>query len=103
MNKIKPTGLNVLIEIFDCRDESRGGVSLIVTNQDPLLPDRGICIEKSDAIDVISVGDKILFEKYQGVKLEEDGRKFVLIDLRYCQAILPEDSDITIRKEKQLY
>lgn len=90
MKKIVPLGKNILIKLAEAEKITKSGI---------ILPDQ-IENEKSQQGEVSSVGDskeisvkiktgiKVIFEKYEGVEIEIDKEKFIIIKSKNILAIV---------------
>lgn len=93
VDKLSMVENKVLIEVFDKRNISDGGIILPVSNDDPFVPDRGIVYKKPDGITCFNVGDYVIIEKYKGKRIFANGtdRQFILLDASYVLSIVDEN------------
>ena len=93
---------DILVKIIDGRGKTPSGIILPVTVNNALVPDRGLVIKvcKNGNIYGLDVGDKVMFEKYQGQKMQtEDGQMYILMNTKNILGVLDADDDITIYNE----
>lgn len=89
----------VLIQVFDERNKTKSGILMPVTDNNPLIPDRGIIVNVNKESESLQVGDKVLFVRYQGHKFQDDElNKYLLMDEKYVLVKLDEDADVSIRQ-----
>lgn len=94
------TGNKVIIEVFDKRHISKGGIELPVTKNNSFVPFMGILISKGNAVDIdVPIGSKVIFEKYVGDVVDYDGRKFLSLHQSHVLAILPDTYDVSTYEE----
>jgi len=90
MRKIKPLGKNVLIELDKVEETTKSGIILPQGNENE-KPQEGVIAavgEHEDISSVIKVGQRIVFDKYQGNEIELEEKKFIIIKSKNLLAIL---------------
>ena len=86
--KIKPLADRVLIKL-ESEDTQKVG-SLFIPQTAQEKTNTGVVAEIGDDKDVITVkvGDKVMYDKYAGTKLEADGDEFLLIRISDVLAVV---------------
>ncbi len=91
---LKPLADRVLIEVKEEETKTKGGILLPDTAQKKsqkgvvLAVGAGKLAENGTRLPLeVSVGDEVLFAKYSGTEIEEEGKKFLLITERDILAI----------------
>lgn len=92
IDKMKMLNNNVLIEVFDTRNEI-GGIKMIITQDNPFVPESGMVYKKPDSEVCFNVGDCVIIEKYKGrrVYATDENRQFILMDASHVLAIAVSD------------
>ncbi len=78
---IEPLGARVLVKPIEGESQSPGGVLLPDTAKEK--PQQGMIEAIGDAEEMVtdlSVGDRVLFPKYNGTEIKYEGEKYLLID-----------------------
>lgn len=76
--KIKPLKNNVLVEPITKKKELESGI--IIPRRSEQTPDTGKVVAIADAIEKFDVGDKIMFKKWGGIEVVEEGKEYLIID-----------------------
>ena len=86
--KIKPLADRVLIKI-ETEDTQKVG-SLYIPQTAQEKTNTGVVAEIGDDKDVITVkvGDKVMYDKYAGTKLEADGAEYLLVRISDVLAVV---------------
>ncbi len=91
---LKPLADRVLIEVKEEETKTKGGILLPDTAQKKsqkgvvLAVGAGKLADNGTRLPLeVSVGDEVLFAKYSGTEIEEEGKKFLLITERDILAI----------------
>ncbi|MDC7226696.1 MAG: co-chaperone GroES [Spirochaetales bacterium] len=86
--KIKPLADRVLIKIESEETQKVGSLYIPQTAQEKT--NTGVVAEIGDDKDVINVkvGDKVMYDKYAGTKLEADGSEFLLVRISDVLAVV---------------
>ena len=91
---LKPLADRVLIEVKEEETKTKGGILLPDTAQKKSQKGVVIAVGAGKLTDdgkrlplEVSVGDEVLFAKYSGTEIEEEGKKFLLITERDILAI----------------
>lgn len=86
---LKPLADRVLVEVDVEESKTAGGILLPDTAQKKSQKGTVIAIGSGKVLDngerlafEVAVGDRVLFAKYSGVDIEEDGKKFLLLSER---------------------
>jgi len=92
---LKPLADRVLIKVNEEETKTKGGILLPDTAQKKSQEGEVLAVGAGKLADngtrmpmEVSVGDKVLFAKYSGTDVEENGQKFMLITERDILAIL---------------
>ena len=86
--KIKPLGDRVLIKVESEENQKVGSLYIPQTAQEKT--NTGVVDAIGDDKDVITVkaGDKVMYDKYAGTKLEADGNEYLLVRMSDVLAII---------------
>ena len=88
---------NVLVEVFNKKNQSASGIVIGINDNNAFIPDRGIVVNvcaKGNIYD-LKVGDKVVIKKYSGVKMtNEKNQTFILMNVKDVIATLDEDADV---------
>ncbi len=91
---LKPLADRVLIEVKEEETKTKGGILLPDTAQKKSQKGVVLAVGAGKLADngtrlppEVSVGDEVLFAKYSGTEIEEEGKKFLLITERDILAI----------------
>ncbi|HAK44626.1 MAG TPA: co-chaperone GroES [Spirochaeta sp.] len=86
--KIKPLADRVLIKM-ETEDTQKVG-SLFIPQTAQEKTNTGVVAEIGDDKDVITVkvGDKVMYDKYAGTKLEADGNEYLLVRIADVLAVV---------------
>ena len=83
--KIKPLFDRVVLELCQNQEEVVGGIILPKVAQEKSQVALVVAVGTGDLPDgkkvdmQVSKGDKVLFAKYSGTEIEEDGKKYIVI------------------------
>ena len=86
--KIKPLADRVLIKME--KDDTQKVGSLFIPQTAQEKTNIGVIAEIGDDKDVITVkvGDKVMYDKYAGTKIEADGEEFLLVRITDVLAVV---------------
>ena len=86
--KIRPLADRVLIKMESEETQKVGSLFIPQTAQEKT--NTGVVAEVGDDKDVITVkvGDKVMYDKYAGTKLEADGDEFLLVRIADVLAVV---------------
>ncbi|MBI9105360.1 MAG: co-chaperone GroES [Spirochaetales bacterium] len=86
--KIRPLGDRVLIKIEKEENQKVGSLFIPQTAQEKT--NVGVVAEIGDDKDAITVkvGDKVMYDKYAGTKLEADGNEYLLVSITDVLAVV---------------
>ena len=86
--KIKPLGDRVLIKMESEENQKVGSLFIPQTAQEKT--NTGVIAEVGDDKDVITVkvGDKVMYDKYAGTKIEADGEEYLLVRMSDVLAVV---------------
>lgn len=92
---LKPLADRVLVKVDEEETKTKGGILLPDTAQKKSQKGTVIAIGSSKILDngvrtplEVKVGDRVLFAKYSGVDIEEEGENYLLLSERDILAIL---------------
>ncbi len=78
MKKIQPLSGKVLIEPSEAEEKTAGG--LIIPDSAKEKPSEGIVAAlAADATDEIAVGDRVIYKKYGGTDIRQDGKDYLIV------------------------
>lgn len=92
---IQPLGTKILIDLGETGKEktTQSGLIIAVSNRDNEAAQTGKVAAKGELVsEAIEVGANLLFAKYSGERLEDNGRDYVIIE---------EDDAIAIYEEEE--
>lgn len=81
MRKIEPLGNRVLVKVAEHENTTASGLVLPETAQEK--PQEGIVEAVGNAEEMLvklKAGDRILFAKYSGVEIKEDGQTYLVLN-----------------------
>ena len=97
MEKITMLKCNVLVEVFNKKNQSESGIVIGTNDNNAFIPDKGIVVNvcsKGNIYD-LKVGDKVVIKKYSGIKMtNERNQTFTLMNVKDVIATLDEDADV---------
>ena len=92
---LKPLADRVLVKVDEEETKTKGGILLPDTAQKKSQKGTVIAIGSGKILDTgvrtpfeVKVGDRVLFAKYSGVDIEEEGENYLLLSERDILAIL---------------
>ena len=92
---LKPLADRVLVKVDEEETKTKGGILIPDTAQKKSQKGTVMAIGSGKALDngtrlpfEVKVGDHVLFAKYSGVDIDEDGEKYLLLAERDILAIL---------------
>lgn len=92
---LKPLADRVLVKVDEEETKTKGGILLPDTAQKKSQKGTVIAISSGKILDngvrtplEVKVGDRVLFAKYSGVDIEEEGENYLLLSERDILAIL---------------
>lgn len=75
---LKPVNGKVVIEVEQAREKTVSGI-ILTAGDTSKSAQKGVIIAIEDHDD-LSVGNKVIFDRYDGVEVEDEGKKLLLID-----------------------
>lgn len=81
MRKIEPLGNRILVKVAEHENTTASGLVLPETAQEK--PQEGIVEAVGNAEEMLvklKAGDRILFAKYSGVEIKEDGQTYLVLN-----------------------
>ena len=95
INLLKPLADRVLVKVDEEETKTKGGILIPDTAQKKSQKGTVMAIGSGKVLDngtrlpfEVKVGDHVLFAKYSGVDIDEDGEKYLLLAERDILAIL---------------
>ncbi len=92
---LKPLADRVLVKVDEEETKTKGGILLPDTAQKKSQKGTVVAIGSGKVLDngtrlgfEVKVGDHVLFAKYSGVDIEEEGEKYLLLSERDILAVL---------------
>ena len=76
----KPLGNNVIIKKVSEEVKSKSGIILMSGSEDRERNDIGEVVAMSAHIDELELGQQVIYSKYAGSTLKEDGEDYLIID-----------------------
>ena len=82
---MKPIFDRVVLQVLENQEEVKGGIILPAVAQEKSQIAKVIAVGTGDLPDgkkvemQVKVGDKVVYAKYSGTEIEENGKKFVII------------------------
>lgn len=80
--KFVPMGNNILIEVDKAAEVTPGGI--ILTEDSRKKPDSGVVVACGGNVEILEVGDPVLFGKYVGTYIMVDGQERLLLHETDC-------------------
>ncbi len=84
---IRPLGVRVLVKQEEAIKKTQSGIYLPDSAKEKPTTGEVVAIGTSDEIEV-AVGDKVMYQKYGGTKLEFDGQDYLLLEQTDILAII---------------
>lgn len=84
--EIKPLKSNVLVEVIGKDDVTSSGIIIPGTSQE--TPDTGLVIAVSEEVNIVKVGDTIMFKKWGGIDVIERGNEYLIVSEDDILAVL---------------
>ena len=88
IDSIQPLGARVLIEIIE--EEGVTASGLVIPDTAKEKQQKGIIVAVGDDEDTITVkvGERVLFPKYSGTEIAQNGHEYLIIDATELLAVL---------------
>lgn len=83
---LKPIGKRLLIKVEKEVEKSKSG--LILQMQNETNDNYGIILEKSDEINDLKIGDKVIFDKLKSVEVRRSGNIYYITNLDDIYAVI---------------
>lgn len=77
----KPLNNMVIIKKLDEEVKSKSGIILAPSSEGRERNDLGEVIAIADSINELIIGDKVIYSKYAGSSLKQDGEDYLIIDI----------------------
>lgn len=88
MEKIKPLGLQVLVEPDQAEEKTASGIIVPEQVREKEKPVRGLVVSIGEAVPIIKPGDKVLFGKYAGTELRTSEKKYLIMKYQDLFAVI---------------
>ena len=86
---LKPLGKRLVIEVAPAEEKSLGGLILSSAAQEKQETGTVLAVSKEVAsAGEVAVGDRVVFESYAGVTVQQDGQEYLVIELDHVLAVL---------------
>ena len=87
--KITPLGERVLLKPVEVETKTKGGIVLpdTVSKEQPTLGEV-IAIGESDKIKGLVVGSKVVYSKYAGTEIKNEGEKYIILEYKEVLAVV---------------
>lgn len=79
--KIKPIGDRVLLKRLKGENKSKGGILIPETAQEKTFEGEVVAVGDDKDVIKVAVKDKVLFDKYAGTEIKEQGEEFLLVKM----------------------
>lgn len=76
----KPLGNNIIIKKVSEEVKSKSGIILVTSAEDRERNDIGEVIAVSGNVNELKIGQKVIYSKYAGSTLKQDGEDYLIID-----------------------
>jgi len=76
--KLQPMHGRVLVEPFEAKDKTSGGIYIPDTAKERLQEGEVIAVAK-DATDEIAVGDHVIYKEFGGTEVKLEGQDYILL------------------------
>ena len=85
---LKPLKDRVVIQMVEQEEKTAGGLFLPTTAQEKLQFAKVIATSEFTEDRQVSVGDKVVFEKYSGTEVKLDGQEYIIVKEKDIIAIV---------------
>jgi chaperonin GroES len=86
----KPLGNNIIIKKISEEVKNKSGIILVSNSEDRERNDIGEVIAVSDNANELKVGQKVIYSKYAGSTLKQDGEDYLIIDFDDILALVED-------------
>ena len=76
--KLRPINGHILVERFEAKEKTSGGIYLPDTAREKLQEGKVIAVAK-DATDEVAVGDHIIYKEFAGTEVKIEGEDYILL------------------------
>jgi chaperonin GroES len=76
--KLQPMHGRVLVEPFEAKDKTSGGIYIPDTAKEKLQEGEVIAVAK-DATDEVAVGDHVIYKEFGGTEVKLEGQDYILL------------------------
>ena len=86
-DSIQPLGSRVLIEVVEEEGLTASGLVIPDTAKEKQQKGLVVAVGDDDETITVKVGEKVLFPKYTGTEISQDGHEFLIIDATELLAV----------------
>ena len=86
-DSIQPLGSRVLIEVVEEEGVTASGLVIPDTAKEKQQKGLVVAVGDDDETITVKVGEKVLFPKYTGTEISQDGHEFLIIDATELLAV----------------
>ncbi len=79
--KIKPIGDRVLLKRLKSEAKSKGGIFIPETAQEKTFEGEVVAVGDDKDVIKVAVKDKVLFDKFAGTEIKDQGEDFLLVKM----------------------
>lgn len=76
--KLQPIHGRILVELFEAKDKTSGGIYIPDTAKERLQEGEVIAVAK-DATDEVAVGDRVIYKELAGTEVKIEGQDYILL------------------------
>lgn len=76
--KLQPMHGRILVEPFEAKDKTSGGIYIPDTAKEKLQEGEVIAVAK-DATDEVAVGDHVIYKEFAGTEVKIEGEDYILL------------------------
>ena len=88
MEKIKPLGLQVLVEPALVEAKTASGIIVPEQVREKEKPGRGVVISIGEKVENVKPGDTVLFGKYAGTEMQTQEKKYLIMKYQDLFAVI---------------
>lgn len=86
----KPLNNNIIIKKISEEVKNKSGIILVSNSEDRERNDIGEVIAVSDNVNELKIGQKVIYSKYAGSTLKQDGEDYLIIDFDDILALVED-------------
>lgn len=88
MEKIKPLGLQVLVEPALAEEKTASGIIVPEQVREKEKPNRGVVVAIGEKVENVKPGDTVLFGKYAGTEMQTQEKKYLIMKYQDLFAVI---------------